>query len=149
MDIFSLGILFAYVLSRGIHPFGSEKEDRIFNIKRKQPMSFTIQHLKDVVEAADIFDLICSMLSFDPEERPTSSAVLNDPFFNRVFTLPSSVPIVYETTDDATSSTITPTQTAELSSNTIYHSLFILQFCATTNKFVIDSFLSSKSKCYD
>ena len=149
MDIFSLGILFAYVLSRGVHPFGSEKEDRIFNIKRKQPMSFTIQHLKDVVEAADIFDLICSMLSFDPEERPTSSAVLNNPFFNRVFTLPSSVPIVHETTDDAPSSTITPTQTTEISGNTIYHSLFILQFCATTNEFVIYSFLSSKSKCYD
>ena len=77
MDVFPLGILFAYVLSGGVHPFGADKEDRIFNIKKKQPMSFTIQHLNGVAGAADVFDLICSMLSFDPEERPMASAVLN------------------------------------------------------------------------
>ena len=77
MDVFPLGILFAYVLSGGVHPFGVDKEDRIFNIKKKHPMSFTIQHLNDVVGAADVFDLICSMLSFDPEKRPTVSLVLN------------------------------------------------------------------------
>ena len=110
MDVFSMGCLFAYVLSGGVHPFGVDKEDKIFNIKKKQPMSFTIQHLNDVAGAADVFDLICSMLSFDPEERPTASAVFKDPFFNRVSTLSSSVPPVNEATA-ATSSTATPLQT--------------------------------------
>ena len=125
MDVFSMGCLFAYVLSGGVHPFGVEKEDRIVNIKKKQPMSFTIQHLNGVVGAAGVFDLICSMLSFDPEERPTASAVFKDPFFNRVSTLSSSVPPVNEATA-ASSSTSTLLQTE--SGNVI----FSANLCAFT-----------------
>ena len=82
MDLFSLGLVFAYVLSGGIHPFGKEKEDRIVKIKKKEPMTFTLKQLVNVDGAEKVFDLICSMLSFDPEERPTASAVFNDTFFS-------------------------------------------------------------------
>ena len=81
MDIFSLGLLYVFVLSRGLHAFGVEKEDRIVNIKKRQPMTLTIQQLKNVVRAAEVFKLICKMLSFDPEQRPIATAVLNDAFF--------------------------------------------------------------------
>ena len=77
MDVFSLGLVFAYVLSGGIHAFGSDKESRVFNLKKKLPMTITIQNLKDVVGAEKMFDLIKMMLSYNHEERPSVTAVLN------------------------------------------------------------------------
>lgn len=81
MDLFSLGLLFAILLT-GVHAFGIEKEDRIFNIKKKKPMILTLQQLQGVAGATDIYNLIRSMLCFVPEERPTATAVLNSSFFS-------------------------------------------------------------------
>ena len=44
MNVFSLGLVFAYVLS-GVHPFGSTKEDRILNMKNKRAMTMTVGQL--------------------------------------------------------------------------------------------------------
>ena len=67
MDVFSLGLVITYVLSRGIHVFGNDKESRISNIKMMRiPMAITIQHLKDVVGAEEALSLIKMMLSFNP-----------------------------------------------------------------------------------
>ena len=59
-----------------------EKEDGIFNIKKKKPMILTLQQLQGVAGATDIYNLIRSMLCFVPEERPTATAVLNSSFFS-------------------------------------------------------------------
>ena len=58
MDLFSLGLVFVYVLSGGIHPFGKEKEDRIVKVKKKEPMTFTLKQLVNVDGAEKVFDLI-------------------------------------------------------------------------------------------
>ena len=83
MDIFALGLLFAYVLSGGLHAFGSDKEERIFSIKKRKPMSLTVDQLKDVLRAAEVFDLIRSMVTYNPDERPTANSVLNHTFFGK------------------------------------------------------------------
>jgi serine/threonine protein kinase len=73
--------MYSFVLSRGLHAFGVEKEDRIVNIKKKKPMTLAVDQLTNVVRAAEVFNLICKMLSFNPEQRPTATAILNDAFF--------------------------------------------------------------------
>ena len=46
-------------------------------------MNLTLQQLGDVDGIAEIFDLILSMISFDPDERPSASSVINDTFFSQ------------------------------------------------------------------
>ena len=91
LDIFSLGLVFVFVLSGGLHAFGTDKEERNRNIKKKRAMTFTIQQLQNVVGAVEIYDLIRSMLSFIPEERPSASAILNNSFFRQNKSVPSAI----------------------------------------------------------
>ena len=84
MDQFALGLLFGYTLSRGRHPYGDDEEIRVSRIKKKEPMKLTVQHLKDVKDPADVFQLISSLLSLDPSQRPSASAVLKHNFFGKI-----------------------------------------------------------------
>ena len=81
MDIFSLGLLFAYVLSRGLHAFGSIKEESIIRIQMKQPMTMTVNQLQLVGAVFEVFHLITSMLNFNAEERPKALEILSHSFF--------------------------------------------------------------------
>ena len=83
MDLFSLGLVFVYVLSRGLHAFGLCKEERILNIKLKQSIRITAEKFIGICRAAELFELISSMLNFQQEERPVALAVLNNSFFNK------------------------------------------------------------------
>ena len=84
MDVYALGLIFAYLLNGGLHAFGEEKENRILRMKTNAPMTLTIQDLlnKDVTGANQVFQLICLMLDFNAEERPSISQVLADGFWN-------------------------------------------------------------------
>ena len=84
MDQFALGLLFGYTLSRGRHPYGDSEENRVPRIKKKEPIRLNVQHLKDVKDPADVFQLICSLLSLDPSQRPSASAVLEHNFFVKI-----------------------------------------------------------------
>ena len=78
MDTFALGCTFAYFLSGGVHPYGTVKEERLDRIKRKEAMTSTVQEL---IKTTGAFTLISSMLSSDPEQRPSCLSVLNDCYF--------------------------------------------------------------------
>ncbi|CAB3368428.1 Hypothetical predicted protein [Cloeon dipterum] len=76
VDIFSLGCLFYYVLSKGKHPFGDDLH-RQANIINGQGRLELLEENKDYVA----FNLILAMIDIDPKNRPTASAVMKHPFF--------------------------------------------------------------------
>ncbi|KAF1982387.1 hypothetical protein K402DRAFT_363106 [Aulographum hederae CBS 113979] len=83
VDIFSLGCVFYYVLTNGLHPFDDDKELwyqlRELNIKRNKPF---FNKLKDLGgDAEEPMQLIQWMLKPKPELRPSANQVLNHPFF--------------------------------------------------------------------
>lgn len=81
IDVFSLGCVFYYVLSKGEHPFGSRylREANIINSKcNLSDLSKTLKDRSLVVEARD---LIVRMVNKDPLKRPSASSILNHPLF--------------------------------------------------------------------
>lgn len=76
IDIFSLGCVFYYVLTKGKHPFGEQisRQSNIFENKA---------NLDDLKEEEKLiqFNLIEKMLSHNPKERPPIETVLKHPFF--------------------------------------------------------------------
>ena len=79
VDIFSLGCVFFYVLTRGQHPFDDEEgwmQLRERNIKTARANFATLELL-----GPDTVDLVRWMLSPRPEDRPTAEQVLSHPFF--------------------------------------------------------------------
>lgn len=78
-DIFALGLIFAYTLSGGKHPFGSGS-DLFFNadeaqlkINNHESMTMVIDDLKKPYsEHIYAFELIRRLVAMDPLERPTS-----------------------------------------------------------------------------
>lgn len=80
-DIFSLGCLFFWVLTDGVHPFEDENgwlQLRELNIKRDRKNMDALAKWSDAYEP---MQLISSMLEHQPEHRPTAQAVLNHPYF--------------------------------------------------------------------
>lgn len=79
VDIFSLGCVFFYVLTQGLHPFDDEEgwmALRERNIKTNRCNLSAIE-----IHGPDTIDLIGWMLSPKPEDRPTAAEVLAHPFF--------------------------------------------------------------------
>jgi serine/threonine-protein kinase/endoribonuclease IRE1 len=74
VDIFALGCVFFYVLTRGEHPFGSrlQREMNIINNK------YDISKLDSVPDAAD---LILRLIDRRPEKRPNCQQILAHPYF--------------------------------------------------------------------
>nr|OQO20350.1 hypothetical protein B0A51_12014 [Rachicladosporium sp. CCFEE 5018] len=82
-DIFSLGCLFFWMLTDGVHPYEDEDDNswmpmRELNIKRDRKRLDVVQRWSDAYEP---LQLITSMLEHAPENRPTALQVLNHPFF--------------------------------------------------------------------
>lgn len=80
IDIFSLGLVFFYVLTNGSHPFDcGDKYMREVNIRKG---SFNLQPLDALGDFAyEAKDLIAQMLEADPKRRPTAVDVMSHPFF--------------------------------------------------------------------
>jgi serine/threonine-protein kinase/endoribonuclease IRE1 len=80
IDIFSLGLVFFYVLTKGSHPFDcGDRYMREVNIRKGQ---FDLSALDAYGEYGfEAEELIGSMLAPEPKARPTARQVMAHPFF--------------------------------------------------------------------
>ena len=80
IDIFSLGLVFFYVLTKGSHPFDcGDRYMREVNIRKGK---YSLQPLDVLGDFAfEARDLIQSMLSALPKDRPSARDVMAHPFF--------------------------------------------------------------------
>ena len=80
IDIFSLGLVFFYVLTNGLHPFDcGDRYMREVNIRNGQFSLGPLNALGDFAYEAK--DLIASMLQRHPKDRPSAVEVMSHPFF--------------------------------------------------------------------
>lgn len=80
IDIFSLGLVFFYVLTKGSHPFDcGDRFMREVNIRKG---TYNLRQLEVLGDYAfEAKDLIASMLSAEPKQRPQAHQVMAHPFF--------------------------------------------------------------------
>ncbi|KAI1773917.1 hypothetical protein F4818DRAFT_452493 [Hypoxylon cercidicola] len=80
IDIFSLGLVFFYVLTKGLHPFDcGDRYMREVNIRKGQFNLKPLDVLGDFAHEAKA--LIETMLRSDPRARPSAKDVMSHPFF--------------------------------------------------------------------
>jgi serine/threonine-protein kinase/endoribonuclease IRE1 len=80
IDIFSMGLVFFYVLTRGNHPFDcGDRFMREVNIRKGNYSLALLDSLGDF--AYEARDLISSMINANPKLRPTALEVMAHPFF--------------------------------------------------------------------
>ena len=80
IDIFSLGLVFFYVLTNGLHPFDcGDRYMREVNIRNGKFNLKPLDALGDFAYEAK--DLIDSMLRREPKHRPTATEIMSHPFF--------------------------------------------------------------------
>ncbi|RYP17418.1 hypothetical protein DL765_004548 [Monosporascus sp. GIB2] len=80
IDIFSLGLVFFYVLTKGSHPFDcGDRYMREVNIRKGQFNLAPLDVLGDVAYEAKA--LVEAMLQSDPRARPSAKDVMAHPFF--------------------------------------------------------------------
>jgi serine/threonine-protein kinase/endoribonuclease IRE1 len=80
-DIYSLGLIFAFTMCGGKHPYDEEMKSREKRMKNGKPMLEIIQ--KQLIDeyGGGSFELINRMLDLNPEKRPTVAEVLENDFF--------------------------------------------------------------------
>ncbi|KAL6871504.1 hypothetical protein ACP4OV_014333 [Aristida adscensionis] len=74
MDLFSLGCLIFYCITKGKHPFG-EYYERDMNIVNNRYDLFLVDHIPEAVH------LLSQLLQPNPETRPTAAYVMHHPLF--------------------------------------------------------------------
>ncbi|KAI5969920.1 IRE1 [Candida margitis] len=79
IDIFSLGCVFFYILTNGLHPFGDRymREGNI--IKGEYDLSILLT--KCPHDKYESIDLIASLIHANPAMRPNTTKILNHPLF--------------------------------------------------------------------
>lgn len=78
MDIFSAGCVFYYVVSGGQHPFGDSLRRQANILAGAYQLPCLQEEAHDKVVARE---LIVSMISGEPQKRPSAPVVLMHPFF--------------------------------------------------------------------
>lgn len=77
-DVFSVGIIFFFMLT-GTIPYDGEDFEEVLENNKKAVINFKIKELKNVTPIA--LDLLKQMLVLDPDMRPTASECLKHEYF--------------------------------------------------------------------
>ncbi len=83
VDIFPLGCLFGYTLSKGKHhPFGDDVERPFRIMKKLEPVFLALEDIKEPYSNDLVaLELIKSMIQMEPTKRPSSEDILINSFF--------------------------------------------------------------------
>ena len=84
IDIYPLGLIFAFTLCRGQHLYGEDWTARDERIKNKQPMLDVIQQQLINEHGDGCYDLINRMIDPNPDKRPTAAEILGDQYFSQL-----------------------------------------------------------------
>ena len=76
VDIFSAGVVL-FIISSGIHPFSASTPAKVLNVNIKCQVN-TWHGLRGMMR-----DIVMSMMSKEPENRPTAADLLTHPFVYR------------------------------------------------------------------
>lgn len=80
IDVFGLGLVFFYVLTKGSHPFDcGDRYMREVNIRKDNYSLAALEMLGDVAHEAK--DLVGHMVKANPRQRPRTREVMAHPFF--------------------------------------------------------------------
>ena len=80
LDIFSIGLLFGFVLTGGQHMFGKSNREAIDRIKGNKKMKKEVEEQLQKV-SCEALSLIKMMVNSQPNERPKTEKILSDPYF--------------------------------------------------------------------
>jgi len=86
-DIFPLALLFGFVAAKGVHPHGRTLEEAIRRIKKKFKTILTLEKIEESIRRSSFLDLLNQMLSYEDAKRPTTSQILDHPFFKIHFVI--------------------------------------------------------------
>ncbi|CEP62363.1 bifunctional endoribonuclease/protein kinase IRE1 LALA0_S05e03972g [Lachancea lanzarotensis] len=96
IDVFSMGCLFHYVLSKGGHPFGDKYSRDASILRAEYSLEGIKKSLRDRYAVVEATDLITRMLSHEPSERPTADDVIKHPLF---WSLPKKLEFLLKVSD--------------------------------------------------
>ena len=82
VDIYPLGLIFAFTLCGGRHPYGEDEIKRDERMKNKRSMLDVIQQQLIDEHEERCFYFIFWMLDPNPETRPTAARILDDDYFS-------------------------------------------------------------------
>jgi serine/threonine-protein kinase/endoribonuclease IRE1 len=83
VDIFSMGCVYYFVLSNGVHPFGDTIQRQANILSGEYDVSKPLAQKKKLYENILAVELIEDMINKDSSKRPSADAVLKHPLFWR------------------------------------------------------------------
>ena len=91
VDIHPLGLIFAFTLCRGLHPYGEDATKRDELMKNKEPMLDIIRQQLIAEHGKGWYDIINGMLDPNPHVRPIAADVLKNDIFSSAIIWDSKV----------------------------------------------------------
>lgn len=80
-DIFSLGIIFAQLISRGVHPYGLDPLNWLYHIRHNLKLDLSSVDIRIPRKKTQLIKLLTQMLSNKPDDRPALARIREHPFF--------------------------------------------------------------------
>jgi len=104
-DIFAVGLLLGVIASKGSHlAHGKDLTEAIERISNQQSRTLTLDDIDETIlcRSVPFFNLLDTMLSYDPANRPATADILAHSFFK----VQTAMPVVYQEEDETSVSSM-------------------------------------------